>query len=148
MSWTMITKYFHEIMPYPWIISDSRGRGYPFNWHRHRVKQSSWWSYFFKKKEAKIWGMCHLFYGNVPFLFWRLMKNANLAFFIIPRQKWHILSNSSMMNQTCYIYETNNKIPQAWQTKESGGRLSIKISYNHYKDPQVKDKTVSQPSYL
>ena len=31
---------------------------------------------------------------------------------------------------------------------ESGGRLNIKMSSYQYRDPHVKDKTVSRPSYL
>ena len=30
----------------------------------------------------------------------------------------------------------------------SGGRLNIKMSFYQYRDPHVKDKTVSLPSYL
>ena len=30
----------------------------------------------------------------------------------------------------------------------SGGRLNINMSPNQYRDPHVKDKTVSRPSYL
>ena len=30
----------------------------------------------------------------------------------------------------------------------SGGRLNIKMSSYQYKDPHVKDKTVSQPSFF
>ena len=31
---------------------------------------------------------------------------------------------------------------------DAGGRLNIKMSPYQYKDPHVKDKTVSRPSYL
>ena len=32
--------------------------------------------------------------------------------------------------------------------KQSGGRLNINMSSYQYRDPHVKDKTVSRPSYL
>ena len=32
--------------------------------------------------------------------------------------------------------------------KKAGGHLNIKMSFYKYKDPHVKDKTVSRPSYL
>ena len=33
-------------------------------------------------------------------------------------------------------------------TKDTGGLLNIKMSSYQYRDPHVKNKTVSQPSYL
>ena len=33
-------------------------------------------------------------------------------------------------------------------TQETRGRLNIKMSSYQYRDPHVKDKTVSRPSYL
>ena len=34
------------------------------------------------------------------------------------------------------------------EQKPAGGHLNIKMSSCQYRDPHVKDKTVSQPSYL
>ena len=50
--------------------------------------------------------------------------------------------------QDTNLWRRNEVFPQSMTNRRQGGRLSIKKPSHRYKDPHVKDKTVSRPSYL
>ena len=58
--------------------------------------------------------------------------------------KWNMTCAVILLIKLHIIYKKN----EYHNVVKSGGRLNIKMSSYQYRDPHVKDKTVSRPSYL
>ena len=60
-------------------------------------------------------------------------------------QAWRATSQSEAMFEKSFLKEKNHYVDFL---SNRGGRLNIKMSSYQYRDPHVKDKTVSRPSNL
>ena len=120
--------------------------------------------FFFFFSIERIWECSwFLLFRPLPLMCWFVLEQNKYAFVFVLSSLalWHVVLRSPWpckmifhlisINKNGYPHVLITYLLLRWRCEElrrqPGGRLNIKMSFQ-YRDPHVKDKTVSRPSYL